>query len=165
VCALLDSSVVCLVRIVRSNLVSSHAAQFDYKSIGVFYSHNLSGMPGGVTRLLACDEEQLKHYKGLNIGPTLVHKNYARVSHIRELGPGETKQPYGAAARDSSPSYNKPGSIMHWVKEAPEAKHVDYVLYIDADMLLRLVRCPRLGHAHLASPCGSLHESLRRHDA
>ena len=114
--------------------------QFDYKSIGVFYSHNISGMPGGITRLLACDEEQLKHYKGLNIGPTLVHKNYARASHHRELGPGEVKAPFGAAARDSSPSYNKPGSIMHWVNEAPEAKKVDYVLYIDADMLLRLVR-------------------------
>ena len=25
---------------------------FDYKSIGVFYSHRLSGMPGGVTRLV-----------------------------------------------------------------------------------------------------------------
>ena len=55
------------------------SAQFDYKSIGVFYSHNVSGMPGGVTRLLACDEEQLRGYKGLHIGPTLVHKNYARV--------------------------------------------------------------------------------------
>ena len=36
-----------------------------------------------------------------------------------------------------SPSYNKPGSIMHWVQESEEAKSVDYVLYIDADMLLR----------------------------
>ena len=26
---------------------------------------------------------------------------------------------------------------MHWVREAPEAKGVEYVLYIDADMLLR----------------------------
>ena len=29
---------------------------FDYKSLGVFWSHRLSGMPGNVTRLLACDE-------------------------------------------------------------------------------------------------------------
>ena len=36
-----------------------------------------------------------------------------------------------------SPSYNKPGSIMHWVEQSEEAKNVDYVLYIDADMLLR----------------------------
>ena len=32
---------------------------FDYKSIGVYWSHNVSGMPGGVTRLLACSKEQL----------------------------------------------------------------------------------------------------------
>lgn len=114
-------------------------SQFDYKSIGVFYSHNISGMPGGITRLLACDEMELRRYKGLNIGPTLVHKNYAHVVHTRQLGPGETSHPYGSSLRDSSPSYNKPGSIMHWVQEAPEAKNVDFVLYIDADMILRLV--------------------------
>ena len=115
---------------------------FDYKSIGAFYSHNVSGMPGGITRLLACDSEQLRTYKGLHIGPTFVHKNHARISHVRELGPGETVQPFGAMKRDSSPSYNKPGSIMHWVQESQEAKLVDYVLYIDADMLLRLPMDP-----------------------
>ena len=31
---------------------------------------------------------------------------------------------------------------MHWVQESEEAKHVDYVLYIDADMLLRLPMDP-----------------------
>ena len=30
---------------------------FDYKSIGVYYSHRISGMPGNITRLLACSEE------------------------------------------------------------------------------------------------------------
>ena len=45
---------------------------FDYKSLGVFWSHRLSGMPGNVTRLLACDEAQLRDYKGLNLGPTFV---------------------------------------------------------------------------------------------
>ena len=110
---------------------------YDYKSLGVFHSHNLSGMPGGVTRLLACDKEELKTYRGLHIGPTFVHQNHKRIWHTRALGPGETDHPFGAARNDSSGSYNKPGSIMHWVREAPEAKGVEYVLYIDADMLLR----------------------------
>lgn len=110
---------------------------FDYKSIGAFWSHNISGMPGGITRLLACDPAQLKTYKGMNIGPTFVHKNWGRVSHTRELKPGETQHPPGSRRTDMSPSYNKPGSIMHWVQESEEAKTVDYVLYIDADMLLR----------------------------
>ena len=86
---------------------------------------------------MACDEKQLKNYKGLNIGPTFVHKNQGHMSHRRELEPGETEHPAGSRTTDMSPSYNKPGSIMYWVQESEEAKHVDYVLYIDADMLLR----------------------------
>mmetsp|Transcript_5293 Transcript_5293/g.11496 ORF Transcript_5293/g.11496 Transcript_5293/m.11496 type:complete len:625 (+) Transcript_5293:213-2087(+) len=109
---------------------------FDYKSLGVFWSHKLSGMPGGVTRLLACDETQLASYRGLDLGNTFVHKNYAHITQRRE-GHSNGKLPFGARETDGSPSYNKPGSIMHWVHESEEAKHVDYVLYIDADMLLR----------------------------
>jgi hypothetical protein len=109
---------------------------FDYKSLGVFWSHRLSGMPGNVTRLLACDEHQLARYKGLHLGPTFVHKNHGHLTHVRD--PDEPKPaPYGSRPSDQSPSYNKPGSIMHWIHESEEAKHVDYVLYIDADMLLR----------------------------
>ena len=114
---------------------------FDYKSIGVYWSHNVSGMPGGVTRLLACSKEQLARYKGLHLGPTFVHENHGRIPYSQtpnELGlPAGAKLPHGARSSDSSPSYNKPGSIMHWVNEAEEARDVDYVLYIDADMLLR----------------------------
>lgn len=113
---------------------------FDYKSIGVFWSHALSGMPGNVTRLLACDEEQLKRYKGLNIGPTFVHKNHGRIQHTYDESAGP--RPYGARSSDASPSYNKAASIMHWALESEEAKHADYVLYIDADMLLRLPMDP-----------------------
>ena len=55
---------------------------------------------------------------------------------------GGKPAPHGSRPSDMSPSYNKPGSIMHWVQESEEAKHVDYVLYIDADMLLRLPMDP-----------------------
>lgn len=113
---------------------------FDYKSLGVYWSHALSGMQGNVTRLLACDENELLRYKGLNLGPTFVHKNHGRVNHMRD-NKGEPP-PFGSRQSDASPSYNKPGSIMHWVMESEEAKHVDYVLYIDADMLLRLPMDP-----------------------
>ena len=71
-------------------------------------------MPGGVTRLLACDTEELKTYRGLHLGPTFVHQNHKRIWHTRALGPGETAHPFGAQRNDSSGSYNKPGSIMHW---------------------------------------------------
>jgi len=78
-------------------------------------------MPGKITRLLACTEEQRKVYpqSGLDMGPTFVHPNYVNNPHNHE----------------SSGSYNKPASVMHWVREA----QIDemYILFIDADMLLR----------------------------
>jgi len=115
---------------------------FDYKSLGVYWSHALSGMPGKVTRLLACDPSQLAKYKGLNLGPTFVHKNHARIVHQRHPEAGGGKAPFGSKPSDSSPSYNKAASIMHWVGESEDAKQTDYVLYIDADMLLRLPMDP-----------------------
>ena len=110
---------------------------FDYKSIGVFWSHKLSKMPGGLTRLLACDSHQLANYKGLNIGNTFVHQNYGKTPHRRKPPKGEKYPPTGSRDSDASASYNKPGSIMRWLADSEEPKQVDYVLYIDADMLLR----------------------------
>ena len=34
--------------------------------------------------LLACDESQLATYKGLNLGPTFVHRNHGRMVHERD---------------------------------------------------------------------------------
>ena len=107
---------------------------FDYKAIGVFRSHNTSGMAGKITRVLACDPEQLQMYKGMHLGPTCVHQNHARIKYEHQAGQAK---PAGARATDLSPTYNKPASIMHWALEAREAQDVDFVLYIDADMLLR----------------------------
>ena len=94
---------------------------FDWKSAGVYYTHRLSGMPGKITRLLACTDEQRRTYpkRGLEMGPTFVHPNYVNNPHNGE----------------SSGSYNKPAAVMHWVAEA----QIDetWVLFIDADMLLR----------------------------
>ena len=46
--------------------------QFDWFTVGVFESFRASGMRGHITRLLACDEADLKDYKGLDLGPTFV---------------------------------------------------------------------------------------------
>jgi hypothetical protein len=96
-------------------------SNFDWKSAGVFYTHRVSGMPGKVTRLLACTDAQRKVYprSGLEMGPTFVHPNYAENMRVHE----------------NSGSYNKPASVMHWVREANITEQ--YVLFIDADMLLR----------------------------
>lgn len=94
---------------------------FDWKSAGVYHTHRVSGMPGKVTRLLACSDEQLKVYpkKSLEMGPTFVHPNYINNPHNGE----------------SSGSYNKPASVLHWSREAQIEE--EFVLFIDADMLLR----------------------------
>ena len=96
-------------------------SNFDWKSAGVFYTHRTSKMPGKITRLLACTEAQKKVYpkSGLDMGPTFVHPNYVDNPHNGE----------------SSGSYNKPASVMHWVREVNITEK--FVLFIDADMLLR----------------------------
>ena len=96
-------------------------SNFDWKSAGVYYTHRISRMPGKITRLLACTEKQKAVYpkSGLEMGPTFVHPNYLENPHNGE----------------SSGSYNKPASVMHWVREANIAE--TFVLFIDADMLLR----------------------------
>ena len=91
---------------------------FDYKSIGAFWSHNISGMPGGITRLLACDENQMKSYRGMNIGPTFVHQNYRHVEGMN----------YAA--------FNKPASVNYWSHSDAVPADVEYVIQLDADMLI-----------------------------
>ena len=76
--------------------------QFDWFATGVFESFRTSGMRGKITRLLACNEDELQRYKGMDLGPTFVHPNYR---HNQLNG-------------DTSASYNKPGSVMHWSTSA-----------------------------------------------
>ena len=126
-------------------------SNFDWKSVGVFYTHRLIGMPGKITRLLACTEQQRKAYpkRGLEMGPTFIHPNY--VNNPRN---GE-----------SSGSYNKPAAVMHWVSEA----QIDetYILFIDADMLLRAPIDPvALGASRgmvVSEHVGYLDQGIRNH--
>ena len=75
-------------------------------------------MRGKITRLLACSPEGLLTYKGMDIGPTFVHHNYR----------------HNPINGDVSASYNKPASVMHFSRESNFTE--DYLLFIDADMLL-----------------------------
>ena len=95
---------------------------FDWKSAGMFYTHRVSGMPGPITRLLACSDKQRAVYpqRGMDMGPTFVHPNFANPN------------PHNGEA---SGSYNKPAAVMFWTREAKIKE--TYVLFVDADMLLR----------------------------
>jgi len=91
---------------------------FDWHSIALFHSHRTSGQPGGITRLLACDAAKLETYQGLDIGPTFVHENQ-RHYH---------SQNYAA--------FNKPASVMYWTRSGKVPEGVEYVMQLDADMLI-----------------------------
>jgi hypothetical protein len=126
-------------------------SNFDWKSAGVFYTHRAAKMPGKITRLLACTEAQKRVYpkQGLEMGPTFVHPNYVNNPHNGE----------------SSGSYNKPASVMHWVREAKIDE--TFVLFIDADMLLRAPIDPvalgvRKGLV-ISEHVGYLDNGIRRH--
>ena len=115
--------------------------QFDWFSLGVYASFRNAQMRGSITRLLvsapvcrqcvrvlqpteriygaqACSPDDLANYSMLDIGPTFVHPNYR----------------HNPLNGDVSASYNKPASVMHWVREANFTE--EYVLFIDADMIL-----------------------------
>ena len=91
---------------------------FDWHSVALFHSHRTSGQPGGITRLLACDKEALASYRGLDIGPTFVHPN------LRHW------------AGHNYAALNKPGSVKAWLESGEVPESVEYVLFIDADMLI-----------------------------
>ena len=63
----------------------------------------------------------------MKMGPTFVHKNY--------IDDPTRCDPVSKYCDPSSGSYNKPAAVMHWSQEAQIAE--EYVLYVDADMLLR----------------------------
>lgn len=99
---------------------------FDWQSLGLFESHARSGMPGGITRLLACSAEALAQYRGMDIGPTFVHDSLE-----------------GAAEGEAYPALNKPHAAAVWTRarleeEAAGGRRLEtFIVFLDADMLLR----------------------------
>jgi hypothetical protein len=93
----------------------------SWQSVGIFHSHEAVDQPGPITRLLACSDEQLQTYRGLDIGPTFVHHNM-RFGHplIDEVG---------------YPSYNKPASVMFWLEQVDVKE--EFIALLDTDMQLR----------------------------
>lgn len=43
---------------------------FDWQTVGLMHSFRTSGQPGNITRLLSCNDEDLKQYKGHDLAPT-----------------------------------------------------------------------------------------------
>ncbi|KAK8710271.1 hypothetical protein V6N13_145604 [Hibiscus sabdariffa] len=94
---------------------------FDWQTVGFMHSFDKARQPGPVTRLLSCTEEERKNYKGMDLAPTL------------EV-PSMSKHP---KTGDWYPAINKPAGIVHWLKHSKDADNVDWVVILDADMILR----------------------------
>ncbi|KAL4193592.1 hypothetical protein AMTRI_Chr06g200300 [Amborella trichopoda] len=94
---------------------------FDWQTVGLMHSFRKRGQPGHITRLLSCTDEEAKNYRGMDLAPTFRVPSMSR--HPR--------------TGDWYPAINKPAGIVHWLKHSNEAKHVDWVVILDADMIIR----------------------------
>ena len=92
-----------------------------WQALALFHSAKVTQPSANITRLLACSDEQMKTYQGLDLGPTFVHHNM-RFGHpmIDEVG---------------YPSYNKPASVMFFLDQVDVQE--EYIALLDTDMLLR----------------------------
>ncbi|WJX70916.1 Peptidyl serine alpha-galactosyltransferase [Trifolium repens] len=94
---------------------------FDWQTVGLMNSYRKAKQPGPITRLLSCTDEEKKNYKGMHLAPTFEVPSMSR--HPR--------------TGDWYPAINKPAGVVHWLKHSKDAKNVDWVLILDADMIIR----------------------------
>ncbi|XP_044503910.1 peptidyl serine alpha-galactosyltransferase-like [Mangifera indica] len=94
---------------------------FDWQTVGLMHSFKKSGQPGPITRLLSCTDEEKKNYRGMHLAPTLEVPSMSR--HPK--------------TGDWYPAINKPAGLVHWLKYSKDADNVDWVVILDADMIIR----------------------------
>nr|GME19310.1 peptidyl serine alpha-galactosyltransferase [Ipomoea batatas] len=94
---------------------------FDWQTVGLMHSFRKAGQPGPITRLLSCTDEEKKNYRGMDLAPTLEVPSMSR--HPK--------------TGDWYPAINKPAGVVHWLKHSKEAENVDWVVILDADMIIR----------------------------
>ena len=112
----------------HANQLSIHVAfptecglYFVWQSIGMVYSHGKIRQPGPLTRIVSCTPEEWEAMppEARDFVPTHVAPNYA--VHPR--------------TGDRYPAYNKPMAVIDWLAKTDVKE--DYVLIIDADMIMR----------------------------
>lgn len=94
---------------------------FDWQTVSLMNSYRKAKQPGPITRLLSCTDEEKKNYKGMHLAPTFQVPSMSR--HPK--------------TGDWYPAINKPAGVVHWLKHSKDAKNVDWVLILDADMIIR----------------------------
>ncbi|GFP84967.1 hypothetical protein PHJA_000640500 [Phtheirospermum japonicum] len=94
---------------------------FDWETVGLMHSFRKAKQPGPITRLLSCTDEERKDYKGMDLAPTLEVPSMSR--HPK--------------TGDWYPAINKPAGVVHWLQHSKDAENVDWVVILDADMIIR----------------------------
>lgn len=94
---------------------------FDWQTVGIVHSFKKARQPGPITRLLSCTDEERSKYKGMGLAPTMVVPSMSR--HPK--------------TGDWYPAINKPAGIVHWLTHSKDAENVDWVVILDADMIIR----------------------------
>ncbi|XP_052196220.1 peptidyl serine alpha-galactosyltransferase [Diospyros lotus] len=94
---------------------------FDWQTVGLMHSFKKARQPGPITRLLSCTDEEKKNYRGMDLAPTFEVPSMSR--HPR--------------TGDWYPAINKPAGVVHWLKHSKDSKNVDWVVILDADMIIR----------------------------
>ena len=94
---------------------------FVWQSIGLVYSHRKIKQPGQLTRIVSCTPEEWE----------------AMSTESREFVQTHVAPNYAVHPRtgDKYPAYNKPMAVIDWLAKTDVKE--DYVLIIDADMIMR----------------------------
>ena len=93
---------------------------------GMVYSHRKAGQPGPLTRIVSCTEEQWQQMSNAEKKLVRTHRAPSYTVHPR------TKDVYAA--------YNKPVAVIDWIARTDIKE--DYILIIDADMIMRKAIIP-----------------------
>ncbi|KAJ1412706.1 peptidyl serine alpha-galactosyltransferase-like [Sesbania bispinosa] len=103
---------------------------FDWQTVGLMNSYRKAKQPGPITRLLSCTDEEKKNYKGMHLAPTFeIGLCGLWCSDVNAVDFGFECAMY--------PAINKPAGVVHWLKHSKDAKNVDWVVILDADMIIR----------------------------
>ncbi|XP_050233680.1 peptidyl serine alpha-galactosyltransferase [Mercurialis annua] len=94
---------------------------FDWQTVGLMHSFKKAKQRGPITRLLSCTDEEKRKYKGMHLAPTMEVPSMSR--HPK--------------TGDWYPAINKPAGVLHWLKHSKDAENVDWVVILDADMIIR----------------------------
>ncbi|KAJ9540327.1 hypothetical protein OSB04_026833 [Centaurea solstitialis] len=110
---------------------------FDWQTVGLVHSFRKSGQPGPITRLLSCTDDEKKRYRGMDLAPTFEVPSMSRHPRTGDCMLKEIAISTLMDVKIRYPAINKPAGVVHWLKHSKDAENVDWVVILDADMIIR----------------------------